>query len=99
MIGCYVGFRYNILGSKMTNTGSTPTSHLSIFLNTRDGFEQTQIWNSDALNVIQGRWLYGNIYLNRMNYNFSLTFRATDYGQGSDSYVALDNIIFSGWLD
>jgi hypothetical protein len=46
------------------------------------------------VNVLQGRWLSGYAYLRRMNYNFSIIFRASDSGQTSDSYVALDNVKF-----
>jgi len=95
MTGCYLYFRYNINGNVTMNSGVRPASHLSVLID-RSGFEQTEIWNSDVMNVLQGRWLMGYAYLKRMNYNFSLIFRATDYGQTQYSYVALGNVQLVG---
>ncbi len=90
-----MSFRYNMFGNMTTNLGITPASHLSVVIS-RNGFEQTEIWNSDVRDLIQGQWLVGNAYLKRMNYNFSLTFRATDFGQTTNSYVGLSNIRLIG---
>lgn len=90
-----MSFRYNMFGNITTSSGITTATHLSVVIS-RNGFEQTEIWNSDVQDVIQGRWLYGNAYLKRMNYNFSLSFRATDYGQTINSYVGLSNVVLIG---
>ena len=70
-------------------------STLSVLFKTQNGFETTEIWNSDATQLTYGQWMSGSAYLKRMNYNFSLIFRARDTGQTPDSYVAIDNIVLN----
>jgi hypothetical protein len=77
------------------NSGLRSASHLSVLID-RTGFEQTEIWNSDVINVIQGQWLVAYAYLKRMNYNFTIVFRATDYGQTQYSYLALGDVRLIG---
>ena len=64
-------------------------------MNSQNGFERTEIWNSDVIELNQGQWMIGSAYLKRLAYNFTLIFRARDTGITPDSYVAIDDILFN----
>ena len=97
--GCFLSFNYNMDGNSSVVQPSKRWEHLSITL-LRDGFESTEIWNSDVFNPKYRVWNYGSAIVGRVKNKFSLRYTASDNspteGPGTFGYVALTNINMYG---
>ena len=94
-------FQYNMYGllnnPEHTITQFTRYSHLRVFIY-ENGYEKTEIWNSDAFGVVEKQWTLAKALVGRVSTSFRLVFKATDrtpYTK-TGSYVAVANVQMTG---
>ena len=86
-------------GPISNTTWANRWEHLSISID-KNGFESTEIWNSDAKDFRSGTWNRGYAYIGRVKDKFSLTYTAMDRSPtdapSTFGYVALTGLKMNG---